>query len=206
MKRIPTIIDLFSGCGGFGLGAEQAGFHTIAAIDIDKNLQSSYSKNFPNTQVISGDLSDMTHESWKMILKNKKIDGVLGGPPCQGYSRMGHSDKSDPRRSLLSHFFRTVNIIQPKFFVMENVEGLMDKRNVYELTNALKTLDAKYDVLEPIIIDASNYGAPTKRKRVVVVGYLHEYFNELSIMICYHGIIIKFQFKMRFLIFRHQYP
>jgi len=122
----------------------------------------------------------MTEESWKLILNNTEIDGVIGGPPCQGYSRMGHSDKNDPRRSLLGHFFRTVNIIKPKFFIMENVEGLMDKKNVYELEAALEILDNEYHVLEPTIIDASEYGAPTKRKRVIVVGYLPKFFNEIE--------------------------
>lgn len=171
MKLNPTIVDLFCGCGGFGLGAELAGFRTIAAVDIDPTLQSAYKRNFPETHVLNGDLSKLDEESWRMILNGVEVDGVIGGPPCQGYSRMGKSDKEDPRRTLLSHFFRNVNIINPKFFIMENVEGLMDDRNVYELVNALKVLDKKYTVLDPMIIDASLYGAPTKRKRVILIGY-----------------------------------
>ena len=171
MKSVPKIVDLFCGCGGFGLGAELAGFHTVAAVDIDANLQSAYKLNFPSTRVYNGDLSTYTEKSWENILNGEDVDGVIGGPPCQGYSRMGNSDKLDPRRTLLRHFFRNVNIINPKFFIMENVEGLMDKRNVYELKNALKALDKKYKVLEPMIIDASLYGAPTKRKRVILIGY-----------------------------------
>lgn len=171
----PTIVDLFSGCGGFGLGAELAGFKTIVAVDIDSDLQSSYAKNFPGTRVITGDLAEMDADSWQPILSGTQVDGVIGGPPCQGYSRMGHSDKQDPRRSLLKHFYRTINIIQPKFFVMENVEGLMDDKNVYELHAALKVLDKSYHVLKPMIINAHDFGAPTKRKRVIVVGYKPEY-------------------------------
>ncbi|CAI1870490.1 Modification methylase HaeIII [Serratia quinivorans] len=174
MNNAPVVVDLFCGCGGFGLGAELAGFNVIAAVDIDPTLQSSYARNFPNTKVINGDLSKMNDKSWKVILSGRAVDGVIGGPPCQGYSRMGHSDKNDPRRSLLRHFFRTINIISPKFFVMENVEGLMDEKNIYELKSALKILDKKYRVLKPAIIDASEYGAPTKRKRVVIIGYLPE--------------------------------
>lgn len=165
------IVDLFCGCGGFGLGAKQAGFDVIAAIDIDETLQSAYKRNFPNTRVLPGDLSTMDKESWKMILSKSKIDGVIGGPPCQGYSRMGKGDINDPRRSLLYHFFRAINIIQPKFFVMENVEGLLDDGNIQELERAIATVDARYTVLSPELLDASEYGAPTKRKRVVVIGY-----------------------------------
>jgi DNA (cytosine-5)-methyltransferase 1 len=181
MNEVPKIVDLFSGCGGFGLGAELAGFKSIAAIDVDSTLQSAYAKNFPETRVIKGDLSEMTEESWKLILNNTEIDGVIGGPPCQGYSRMGHSDINDPRRSLLGHFFRNVNIIKPKFFIMENVQGLMDKKNVYELEAALEMLCSEYHVLEPTIIDASEFGAPTRRKRVIVVGYLPEFVDRIDV-------------------------
>lgn len=180
MNVKPSIVDLFSGCGGFGLGAELAGFHTLAAIDIEQTLQSAYSKNFPNTKVVNADISLMNEMQWTEILGGKSVDGVIGGPPCQGYSRMGHSDTSDPRRSLLRHFFRNINILKPKFFIMENVEGLMDEKNVYELKSAIKLVNAEYTVLEPIIIDASKYGAPTKRKRVIVIGYLPQYFDNIS--------------------------
>lgn len=177
MSKAPVVIDLFCGCGGFGLGAKLAGFDVIAAIDIDATLQSAYALNFPNTKIINGDLSLMGEAEWKSIILSRKIDGIIGGPPCQGYSRMGHSDVNDPRRSLLRHFFRTVNIIKPKFFVMENVEGLMDEKNVYELKSALKILDPKYTVLDPTIIDSSDFGAATKRRRVVVIGFIPEHFR-----------------------------
>jgi len=167
----PTLVDLFSGCGGFGLGGELAGFHSVVAVDVEEKLQSAYKLNFPKTRTMTGDLSVMNEETWKMLLKGIDVDGVIGGPPCQGYSRQGHSDPEDERRTLLHHFFRNVNIIKPKFFIMENVEGLMDKKNRYELDNALKIVDARYTVLKPFIADASEYGAPTKRRRVVVIGY-----------------------------------
>jgi DNA (cytosine-5)-methyltransferase 1 len=175
------IVDLFCGCGGFGLGAKLAGFDVVVAVDIDKTLQSAYARNFPNTNVVNGDLSKMNNKEWSALLDNQIIDGVIGGPPCQGYSRMGKGDVNDPRRSLLGHFFRTVNIISPKFFVMENVEGLLDDKNSEELFKAIKIADKKYRVLEPIVIDASKFGAPTKRKRVVVIGYDPRFINEIAI-------------------------
>lgn len=104
MNKEPAIVDLFCGCGGFGLGAELAGFKSIAAVDIESTLQSAYARNFPKAQVVNGDLSKMEAEDWRMLLNGQQVDGVIGGPPCQGYSRMGHSDKADPRRSLLKHF------------------------------------------------------------------------------------------------------
>ncbi|ASD68716.1 DNA cytosine methyltransferase [Pseudoalteromonas piscicida] len=180
-KKSYKVVDLYSGCGGFGLGAELAGFETFAAIDVDTTLQSSYKINFPNTRVLNADLSKTNSDTWKMIIGDERIDVVIGGPPCQGYSRMGHSDKNDPRRSLLGHFFRNVNLINPKLFVMENVEGLLDSKNVNELKVSLDILDNKYKVLTPFVVDASDYGAPTKRRRVIVVGYNPELVNECDI-------------------------
>lgn len=175
------IVDLFSGCGGFGLGAKQAGFDVAVAIDIDPVLQSSYKQNFPNTHVLNGDLSTMDKESWRLALSGEKIDGVIGGPPCQGYSRIGKNEADDPRRSLLGHFFRTVNIIQPKFFVMENVEGLLDEGNIEELEKAIRIAAKRYTILPPLVVDAHEYGVPTKRKRVVVIGFDPKEIGEISI-------------------------
>lgn len=174
------IVDLFCGCGGFGLGAKQAGFDVVVAVDIDQTLQSAYKKNFPSTRVLTGDLSLMNADAWKIALAKDKIDGVIGGPPCQGYSRMGRSDVADPRRSLLFHYFRAVNIIQPKFFVMENVEGLLDDGNIQELEAAVDSVDKRYTIVGPIMLDASIYGAPTKRKRVVVIGYDPEMVSRIA--------------------------
>lgn len=168
----PTVVDLFCGCGGFGLGAELAGFHTVAAIDVDETLQSAYKRNFPNTNVVKADLSKINKNDWDTILKDiGNIDGVIGGPPCQGYSRIGKGDISDSRRFLIMDFFRHVNILSPKFFVMENVEGLLDSKNIGQLKKAILSVDKNYTVLEPLIIDSSLYGAPTKRKRVIIVGF-----------------------------------
>lgn len=181
MNQKPILIDLFCGCGGFGLGAEFAGFHTAVAVDVDTTLQSAYKNNFPNTSVITRDLSKVTKADWDKLLGNQDIDGVIGGPPCQGYSRMGAGDVNDPRRGLLEDFFRHVNLLQPKFFVMENVEGLMDSKNLPQLDKALSIVDRKYTVLEPIIVDASDCGAATQRKRVIVVGYDEKSMSPLSV-------------------------
>lgn len=180
MNTKPVLVDLFCGCGGFGLGAELAGFHTIAAIDIDPTLQSAYKNNFPHTKVLNKDLSLLDENGWRHILGRQKIDGVIGGPPCQGYSRMGIGDVNDPRRKLLEDFFRHVNILDPKFFVMENVEGLIDKRNLLQLNKALSIVNKKYTLIGPLIVDASDCGAPTKRRRVIIVGYDKAHFDSLS--------------------------
>lgn len=185
MKKSLNIIDLFSGCGGFGLGAELAGFTSFVAVDIEPTLQSAYKRNFPHTRTLTSDISQMDESAWRLILNGQVIDGVIGGPPCQGYSRMGHSDINDPRRSLINDFFRTINIIRPKFFVMENVEGLMDAKNKNEIHNALSILIDDYKVLEPMIVDASDFGVPTKRRRVIIIGYIPSCFKDITISAFY---------------------
>lgn len=167
----PFIIDLFSGCGGFGLGAKLAGFDVRIAIDFDKDLQSSYSLNFPSTDAKLKDIGKITAEDWQEWLGDDRPDGIIGGPPCQGYSRIGKRDKNDPRNALVAHFFRHIELLRPKFFIMENVEGLLDEGTVDSVMTSLQGIARFYTVLDPMVINAADYGAPTDRKRVVIIGY-----------------------------------
>lgn len=180
MRKSPTIVDLFCGCGGFGLGAELAGFKSIAAVDIDRDLQAAYRSNFPGAKVLEADVSKMTKDAWAFSLGGARPDGVIGGPPCQGFSRIGKREKGDPRNSLIGHFFRQIEILQPKFFIMENVEGLLDEGNVESLEAALESLSARYKVVGPTVVNAAKFGAATIRKRVVVVGYDPDEVGHLS--------------------------
>jgi DNA (cytosine-5)-methyltransferase 1 len=168
-----TCVDLFSGCGGFGLGAELAGYDVIAAVDNEPNLQSSYRLNFPSTSAILADIGELDKSAWSFVLGKgkKRLDLLIGGPPCQGFSRIGLKQKDDPRNSLIGHFFRHVSLLKPRVFVMENVEGLMDAGNSIFLTEALSAIPSYYKIVGPIVISAADFGAPTTRKRVIVVGY-----------------------------------
>ena len=168
-----TCVDLFSGCGGFGLGAELAGYNIIAAVDIDPNLQSSYRLNFPKTHAFLADIAEMDKSAWDFVLGRDKerLDLLIGGPPCQGFSRIGLRQRGDPRNTLIMHYFRHVRLLRPRVFVMENVEGLMDACNIDFLNEALVDLPSYYEIVGPLVLNASDLGAPTKRKRVVVIGY-----------------------------------
>ncbi len=178
-----TCVDLFSGCGGFGLGAELAGYDVIAAVDNEPNLQSAYRLNFPSTRAILADIGELDKSAWGFVLGkgNQRLDLLIGGPPCQGFSRIGLRQKDDPRNSLIGHFFRHVRLLRPRVFVMENVEGLMDTGNSTFLMEALATLPSYYKIVGPVVISAADLGAPTTRKRVIVVGYDRRDVDEIDL-------------------------
>jgi len=175
-----NIIDLFSGCGGFALGAELAGFSSKFSVDIDPDLQSSYEKNFPKSEVINADIAKFNRSFWKKKLNGIKLDGVIGGPPCQGFSYIGKRAEDDPRNELISQFYKQVSYILPKFFIMENVQGLVDKSSIGILNTGIESLPKRYKVLAPMIVNAADYGAATNRKRVIVVGYDAEYVDQID--------------------------
>ncbi len=173
VRSQPTCVDLFSGCGGFGLGAKLAGFDVVAAVDIDTDLQSAYRLNFPDTHAFQADITELEKPAWDFAIgdRRRRLDLLIGGPPCQGFSRMGKHQHDDPRNSLIGHFFRHVRMLQPRMFIMENVEGLMDKGKISFLNNPLADLPSSYQIVGPLVINAADLGAPTSRRRVIVIGY-----------------------------------
>lgn len=173
------VVELFCGTGGFSRGAHAAGFDVAAAYDLDPILTSSYPINFPKTKLRHRDVADLTGAEIAREVEDE-IVGVIGGPPCQGFSEVGRRDPQDPRRSLLDHFFRIVAQIEPRFFVMENVRGLNFPRNRFVLDAALGRVRDTYDILEPHIRDASEFGAATTRPRLVVIGIRKDLRRPLS--------------------------
>ncbi len=171
METKPRIVDLFSGCGGFGLGAELAGFQSVVSVDLDSDLQSSYSLNFPKARVVNADVKSLDASFWKDAMGRNRLDALIGGPPCQGFSRIGKKAEDDPRNSLIGEFYRHVKMLNPRVFVMENVVGLLDENSRDHLFAALDQVPGHYVLMDPILVNAIDHGAPTKRKRVVVIGY-----------------------------------
>lgn len=166
-----TAIDLFCGCGGFSLGARLAGLELQASVDIDKTLSSSYVSNFPSSQLLNNDLLELPPEELRKSIGPDRLTAIIGGPPCQGFSVMGRRNIDDPRNALLKRYFEFVAALTPRFFVMENVPGLNDSKNRPVLDAALELVPQGYRVLDPVILDAADYGAATSRPRLVVVGY-----------------------------------
>ncbi len=166
------VVDLFSGCGGFSLGARQAGFDVVSSYDIDPILSHSYRSNFPNTLHFDRDIALLKSED---LVRDAggPVSGIFGGPPCQGFSSIGKRDKRDPRRELLQHFFRLVAETDVSFFAMENVVGLQQGESLAELEAAVSLVSGSYRLFGPFVIDAADFGAATKRRRLFVIGFKH---------------------------------
>jgi DNA (cytosine-5)-methyltransferase 1 len=171
-----TLVDLFSGCGGFSLGAHEAGFKVAAAFDHDPILASSYPHNFRETRLILADIAKLDGED-VLAAAGGRVHGIFGGPPCQGFSDIGKRLPSDPRRQLLRHFFRIVKQSEPAFFVMENVRGLAYKDARPMLDGALSLVRDRYSILGPHIWNAAHFGAATNRSRLFVIG-VHKDWGE----------------------------
>lgn len=163
-------IDLFCGTGGFSRGAHAAGFEVVAAFDRDPILTSSFRLNFPDTKLV---LEDLSQTSGAELLGHAggAVDLVFGGPPCQGFSSIGKRNKADVRRTLLGHFFRLVAEAKPSVFIMENVQGLAFADALPELEKAVACVGGHYEIIGPLTLDAADFGAATKRKRIFVIGY-----------------------------------
>lgn len=167
------VIDLFAGAGGFSLGAARAGFQVVSSVEIDPFANETHSRNFPNTRHLGNDIGSMSGTELLSLsgLHIGELDGLIGGPPCQGFSTIGRQDPGDKRNSLFGHFMRLVAETKPRFFVAENVPGILQTRNRDILNSALALLPDNYVLLPATKISAVNFGAPTTRTRVFFVGF-----------------------------------
>lgn len=159
------LISLFSGAGGMDLGFERAGFKIVVANEFDKTIWETYEKNH-KAPLIKGDIKKIDFNTLP------KVDGIIGGPPCQSWSEAGsRTGIEDEKGKLFFEYIKALKIIQPKFFVAENVSGMLAKRHSDAVQNLLKDFeDANYDV-SINTVDAYDFGVPQNRKRVFYVGF-----------------------------------
>ncbi|MED3634548.1 DNA (cytosine-5-)-methyltransferase [Bacillus thuringiensis] len=200
----PLAIDLFCGAGGMSEGIIQAGFHIAFSSDINEDVEKTYTNRHEQLGLIHGyntyfkraDIRELQPIEILEAIRNLEIfnnqttvniDAIFGGPPCQGFSRAGQRKKDDPRNMLFKEYLRIIQGIQPKYVVMENVEGFMDSKldgfigvtgNIYDNNSLLPDiLQAEftaigYNVLEPKLLDASDFGVPQRRKRAIFIASL----------------------------------
>ena len=200
---MPYAIDLFCGAGGCSEGLLQAGFHILFSSDISDMVEATYTNRHKQLGLIQGentwfersDIKDLSGDiirdriSRLKIFENgpiPEIDLIIGGPSCQGFSRAGRRDKSDPRNMLFGEYVRVINDIRPKYIVLENVEGFMDMQFLdYVGLKGIKYPDDRitpdilrselfeigYDTLEPKVLNAAAFGVPQRRNRAIFIGY-----------------------------------
>ena len=165
------LIDLFCGAGGLSLGFEMANFRVNLAIEIEEKYYRAYKRNHPETLSLNKDITELKcKEISDKFLQNKEIEGIIGGPPCIGFSTVGNRRPDDPRNMLIFYFIQWVKYFKPKFFVMENVPGIlsMGKGKVVE-----KVVDLYKEIgyackMETLL--AADYGVPQLRQRVFFIG------------------------------------
>lgn len=162
-----NIISLFSGCGGLDLGFEKAGFNVVVANEFDKNIWETFKVNHPNTKLIEGDIRNIKEENLP-----DNVDGIIGGPPCQSWSEAGSlKGIDDDRGKLFYEYIRILKNKQPKFFLAENVSGMLADRHSEAVNNILQMFkECGYNV-SLTLVNAKNYGVAQERKRVFYIGF-----------------------------------
>ena len=181
-KEHPKVIDLFAGPGGLSLGAARAGFAICAAAELDSKAMATHRKNFPRTIHLEMDVAGLCGRGLRAALglSDGSLGGIVGGPPCQGFSCIGRNDKDDRRNDLFVDFFRIVSEAAPKFFLAENVPGIMNDKNVSIRQTAFSFVEDDYVLLPPMTLAANEYGAPTVRTRVFFFGFRNDEMKPLS--------------------------
>jgi DNA (cytosine-5)-methyltransferase 1 len=169
-----TAVSFFSGVGGFSLGFRSQGFEVKGFAEIDNGLAKIYQSNFPDAERLGDDITKISTNSLIEFRERiGEVDVVIGGPPCQGFSLSGKRDMDDPRNYLFQDYLRVIDIIKPKFAIIENVRLLTSmkaKDGSYfkdSIQNGLKGHGYRAKLFE---INAKNYGVPQHRERVIFIA------------------------------------
>jgi len=159
------LVSLFSGAGGLDRGFEKAGYEVVFSNEYDRNIWETYRANFPDSHLDTRSITD---------IPNKEIpeaDGLIGGPPCQSWSEAGaHRGITDERGQLFFEYIRVLKHVRPKFFLAENVSGILSSTHRAAFENIIERFSkAGYNVKYQLL-NAADYGVPQDRHRVIVVG------------------------------------
>ncbi|MEK7954471.1 DNA cytosine methyltransferase [Luteolibacter soli] len=179
MSTPVTFLDLFCGCGGFSLGLRRAGFEGLAAIDFNKEAIKVFHENLPEIpHALERDLTSFSPVNLEAIIGTERVDLIVGGPPCQGFSTArqvdgaNHGDRltEDPRRHLYKEFLRYVGHFRPKVFVMENVLGIRSASGGIYFSKVQAEARALGYRVHAQIEDCVDLGVPQKRRRQLFIG------------------------------------
>lgn len=165
-----NVLDLFCGCGGLSLGFEQAGFHVLLGIDIWEDALKTYKHNHTSSRTLCADMSSLTGKEVADIINGEKVDVIIGGPPCQGFSIAGKRIVDDERNKLYKGFVRMVEYFKPKAFVMENVPNILSIGNGVVKDTIIRDFESLGYTVAVKVLLASDYGVPQNRRRAIFVG------------------------------------
>lgn len=204
---MPYAIDLFCGAGGFSEGILQAGFDIIFSSDKSPMVEETYTNRHKQLGLIEGvdthfelaDIKDLTSDKifqsinslkYGNVFEKGTVDVIFGGPPCQGFSRLGKRDAKDPRNMLFHEYLRIIKDIMPRYVVMENVTGILDMQmldfpsvlddRIYEGQNLVQYIlrneleELGYILLDVQVLNAADFGVPQQRNRVVFLAYRND--------------------------------
>jgi len=171
--KVLTYIDLFCGAGGFSYGFDEEGFKNVFSLDNEEDFCKTYKENFPKHNLLLKDIKKLKTNEINKILNKRKIDVIIGGPPCQGFSiagKIGRKFLKDPRNYLFREFARVVNIVKPNFVVIENVERLYSHNKNQTRLEILNEFQSMGYNMECEVLNAVNFGVPQNRRRVFFIG------------------------------------
>jgi DNA (cytosine-5)-methyltransferase 1 len=169
------VIDLFSGCGGFSFGFESAGFHVVLGVDNDKDALDTFKANHKDSKVLLADLhDDAAIQNILKEVKGEKIDVIIAGPPCQGFSLTGSREKNDTRNKLFYSVFKLAEKIKPKAIIIENVPGLATLYEGHAKDAILEEFNKLNFSKNFKVLFAPDYEVPQIRKRIFFVGLRKE--------------------------------
>ena len=183
------IIDLFCGVGGLSLGFEQAGFEVVSAVDMWEDAVITYNHNRKEKVAKVETVEDFNVKELPEIIRKQHITGIIGGPPCQGFSMAGarirekNAFMNDPRNFLFRHYVNVVKIVRPKIFVFENVKGILSKDSgkiFQEIVNTFENpnnFDGDKYYLHYKVCKAVEFGIPQRRERVILIGMINKDFD-----------------------------
>lgn len=164
-----NVVSLFAGCGGLDLGFERAGFSVVWANEFDSAIETTYRNNHPNTTFSNADIRTLSASDIP------DADGIIGGPPCQAWSEGGKSlGLQDERGRLFLDYIRIVTEKRPKFFVIENVPGILSQQHLATFNSFVKQLEAPGYKVQFKLLDAADFGVAQNRKRVIIIGFRND--------------------------------
>ncbi len=167
----PTYIDLFTGAGGLYRGFKDAGFEHLFSVELWEPAIATLKHNYSNLNLYENDIRTLDEDTIKNLLHGKECDVLVGGPPCQGFSTIGKRLEKDPRNELVFEFIRVVDTVRPKFFIMENVKGLLSaSKGIMRDLLIEKFAEIGYKNTISDVLCATDYGVPQMRQRVFFFG------------------------------------